>query len=30
MYSARLGKLPLHLTDNVGDLFAMLVSMTKE
>jgi hypothetical protein len=25
MYSARLGKLPPHLTDNVGDTFTMLL-----
>jgi hypothetical protein len=30
MYSAGLGKFPPHLTDNMGDSFAMSVSMTKE
>jgi hypothetical protein len=30
IYSARFGRLPLHLTDSVGDLLAMLVRMKQE
>ena len=30
IYSARFGRLPLHLTDTVGDSLVMLVRITKE